>query len=65
MSLNQLVWIVLGIPAIIAWIGYGLAIVATPYLAVAPVPFFWALVAATGWYALSILSTWAALPYLD
>lgn len=42
--------ILAGIPAILGWVGYGLAILLAPHLGTAPDPLHWAGIAAGGWY---------------
>lgn len=42
--------ILAGIPAILGWAGYGLAVLLAPHLDVAPDPLHWAAIAAGGWY---------------
>lgn len=42
--------ILAGIPAILGWVGYGLAILLAPHLGTAPDPLHWAAIAAGGWY---------------
>lgn len=42
--------ILAGIPAILGWVGYGLAILLAPHLGTAPDPLHWAAIATGGWY---------------
>ena len=42
----------LGIPALLGWIGYGLAVLLAPHLAADPNPLIWAAVGPAIWYFL-------------
>lgn len=47
-------WIIIGIPAVLAWLAYGLCWLLEPRLAVEVSPIVWAEYAAGGWYAILI-----------
>lgn len=53
----------LAIPALLGWVGYGLAILLAPHLAAEPDPLMWAAYAAGGWFALMFVAVggWFAL----
>ncbi|WP_298958349.1 hypothetical protein [uncultured Roseibium sp.] len=55
LSGNQALWGLFGIPAILAWIGAGLAWLLAPHLAIDPEPLLWALYFAGGWFGLLIV----------
>ena len=55
--------LLVSLPAILAWIGYGLAWLLGPHLVIAPEPLLWAGYAAGGYYAIIIFiwsCGWAA-----
>ena len=46
-----------GVPALLGWVGYGLAWLLAPHLPAQPDPLIWAACAAGGWYALLLTFT--------
>lgn len=52
---NELAWLFIGIPAVLAWIGAGLAWLLAPHLAIEPQLLLWAMYGALGWYGLMIV----------
>jgi hypothetical protein len=55
LSGNQVAWLFIGIPAVIAWLGAGLGWLLAPHLLTDPAPLLWAMYAAGGWYGLLIV----------
>ena len=47
---NGILWLLLGIPAILAWIAYGMAWLLAPHLVGEVSQIHWALYTAGGWY---------------
>lgn len=52
---SDFAWIVIGIPAVLAWLAYGLCWLLEPRLAAEVSPIMWAGYAASGWYILMAL----------
>lgn len=52
---SDVMWVLFGIPAILAWLGAGLAWLLAPHLAIEPAPLLWAMYAAGGWYCVLIV----------
>lgn len=52
---NQFAWAFLGIPAILAWIGYGAGYLLDPHLIEDINPLMWAFYGAAGWYGLMLV----------
>lgn len=66
MTGNQILWLGLGVPSILAWFGAGLAWLLAPHLAIDPDALTWAMYFAGGWYALliAIFGGWIGLLFL-
>ena len=52
---NGLAWMLLGVPAILGWLGYLLGWLLDPHLIMEVNPLMWAMYAAGGWYAFLIV----------
>lgn len=52
---NGLAWLFLGVPAILAWMGYGIGFLLVPHLLIEINPLLWAAYGAGGWYALVLV----------
>lgn len=67
MNGNDIAWLGLGVPAILAWLAAGLAWLLAPHLATEPDSLVWAMWSALGWYGaiIALMGGWCGILLLS